>query len=303
MFCVLLFLYKFLLLFLYKFFGLFWVSAFERTYVRSTAPMRIAFDLTVVSSTVAHPAHAHTIARWHSNLPCEFECRACCTTCARHECDRTHSYAFERTRAGPFQDLFLGHFFPIFPIFPFRPYTPLQPLLRPPPRKHPNPSHPPPPTTNPPSPSHRRPLSGHYHPPLATIAPISSFSPQKTRKPISPIFFNFFSFFLVVLGTNPFLDCDPLVFCVLGVFLQGVRLNFSWVLQPFEFGLTTKCSTKFPKEPTACLEGKVHRPGHRGPALQQPGHLWRAGSSCWRTLLLSKKCSPTMKPQVGLLKN
>jgi hypothetical protein len=79
---------------------------------------RPAFDFTVVSSTAAHPAHAHTQAHLRSNLPCKFERRARCATCARHECGRTQFCAFERTRAGPFQDLFLGHFFPFSPFSP-----------------------------------------------------------------------------------------------------------------------------------------------------------------------------------------
>jgi hypothetical protein len=112
-------------------------AAFDLALVTSTAApqpaltlMRPAFDFTVVSSTVAHLAHAHTQAHLRSNLPCKFERRAICTTCARHECGRTHLCAFKRTRAGPFQDLFLGHLFPIFPIFPIRPYASPPLLLR-----------------------------------------------------------------------------------------------------------------------------------------------------------------------------
>jgi hypothetical protein len=96
-----LFLYKFLIFIsciVFFIFGLFWVSAFERTYVRSTAfcaafdlalvsstaaqhtPMRAAFGLTVVSSTTARPAQ-HTL---------------------RHACGRTYPVSSNANTVAPF---------------------------------------------------------------------------------------------------------------------------------------------------------------------------------------------------------
>jgi hypothetical protein len=112
------FLYKFFIFiscvvfYFFSFFCLFWVSAFELTYVSSTAEPQPAH-------TLAHcvrpyhgefdrgtPSTAHTHARLRSNLPCKFERIARCAFCARHECGRPHLGTVERTRAGPFLTCF-----------------------------------------------------------------------------------------------------------------------------------------------------------------------------------------------------
>jgi hypothetical protein len=48
---------------------------------------------------------------------------------------------------------------------------------------------------------------------------------------------------------------------------RNLLFTSSGVLQPFEFGLPTRCSTKVPNEPLACLEAEVRHPGLRGPML------------------------------------
>jgi hypothetical protein len=48
-------------------------------------------------------------------------------------------------------------------------------------------------------------------------------------------------------------------------YLQGVGVDFKGVLKPLILEVPTKCSTKFPNEVSACLEGKVRLLGPLGP--------------------------------------
>jgi hypothetical protein len=92
-----------------------------------------AFDLAFVCSTAA-PHHTHTLM--HAcvrTYPVSLNAELSCPTCTKHECGRTHLRTFERTRAEPLQDLFLGHFSPISPIFTVASYAPLPLLPRSPP--------------------------------------------------------------------------------------------------------------------------------------------------------------------------
>jgi hypothetical protein len=70
-------------------------------------------------------------------------------------------------------------------------------------------------------PSHRRPFSDHSTHRRPPFNPIFHFFPHFSRKPISQKFFNFFHLFLLVLGTNPFLDCDPVFLFVFGSVFAG----------------------------------------------------------------------------------
>jgi hypothetical protein len=127
-----LFLYKFLIfiscIVFFFFFGLFWVSAFELTYVSSTAepqpahtharcvrPYHGEFDR-------GTPSTAHTHARLRSNLPCKFERKSRCTL--RQARVRSNARMYGRTHSSwAFFDLLLGHISPIPYSFLHLPHT------------------------------------------------------------------------------------------------------------------------------------------------------------------------------------
>jgi hypothetical protein len=181
--------------------------------------MRAAFDLALMGSTAARPAHAHTQVRVRSNLPCEFERIARCTTCARHECGRTYS-------SWAFRDLLLGHFSPISPSFFPVGRTPLHSRFSiPPPKslpKHPNHR----PTTP-------RPIAGpSLTSPLTADRPLAGFSSFPIFLPENPFFSNssfFFSVFLVDCGFCIVCGWFWVCFCRgLGCFERGFQTL--WIL-------------------------------------------------------------------------
>jgi hypothetical protein len=241
-----LFLYKFFIFIsciYFFFFCLFWVSAFELTYVSSTAapqpahtharcvrPYRGKFDR-------GTPSTAHTQARLRSNLPCKFERIARCTFCARHECGRPHLGAVERTRAGAVFDLFLGHIFPIPPHFPI-----------PAARLFPSPS----PFPHLKSPPNIQITAAHHLP--TTSRPFtgpSPTSPPTASRPLAgilsfPIFFpgnrffhifSFFSSFSCVFWAR--IHCGIVPHClgwIICWFVQGVGLFWKGFSNPLDFG-------------------------------------------------------------------
>jgi hypothetical protein len=188
-------------------------------------------DLTFVCSTAA-PQHSHTLLHIYVRTSTfTFKRRAFLATCTRHECGRTHLCTFERTRAEPLQDLFLGHFFPIPPhtiVAPYKAFPPSPSLLLPNIQilhTHHHPLPPPPPT------HHRQSLFGHFHPPPLPISAFSPFFPKPNLIKNSP-FFHFFRSF----GHNSTLGLCPIVlvlvvcsFCRgLGLFERGFQTLYFW---------------------------------------------------------------------------
>jgi hypothetical protein len=151
---------------------------------------------------------------------------------------------------------------------------------------------PPPPITSPPPPfPPPAPLRPFHPPPAAHL----SFSPFFPRKPISPNFFNCFHFFSSILGTNPFLDCDPLICWLFGFVFAGGWFDFKGDFKPLSFWAPTSCSTKFPNQHSSCLEAKAPLLGPLGPKAWSPGFPLRAVSSYRRTPLPLKRSSPIMR--------
>jgi hypothetical protein len=184
-----------------------------------------AFDLALVSSTAARPAHAHTQARLRSNLPCKFERKARCTTCARHECGRPQVLCGRTYSSWAFRDLFLGHISPTSPSFPHSAVRPSTAFLHSPlhilPRIQKNTTHHRHPSLPHHPPSHRRPLSGHFTHRRPHIWVFPHFFPENPFLPNSSFFFIFFHQFWAQIHswivTHCFSGC-------LGLILQGVGL-------------------------------------------------------------------------------
>jgi hypothetical protein len=156
-----------------------------------------AYELTFVCST-ATPHHTHTLMHTCvQTYPVSSNAEHTCHKCTQHECGRTHLCTFERTRAEPSRDLFLGHFFSLFLPFTVASYAsppPFSVSLYPNTSKLPKIQNPPPPIISPPPTVLPPALLHHPHPPPA---PISHFFPQNPRNPTSSKFPHFFSFFLL----------------------------------------------------------------------------------------------------------
>jgi hypothetical protein len=143
--------------------------------------------------------------------PVSSNAKLTCHSCTQHECGQMHLGTFERTRAEPSRDLFLGHFSSPFPHFHCSAIHFLPLFLRLSTSKLPKIQNPPPPITSPPPTVPPPAFLHHPHPPPATISP--HFSIFSTKKPetqffqITPIF----SFIFAIFGHKSILGLCPLL--------------------------------------------------------------------------------------------
>jgi hypothetical protein len=138
------------------------------------------------------PSTSHTQARLRSNLPCKFERKGRCSTCARHECGRTHS-------SWAFRDLLLGHISPTSPSFPHSAVHPSTASLRPHFTSSLESKKTPHTTATHHFPTTPRPTAGlsPVNPPTAgrPFGQLLIFPPFSTRNPLFQVLFIFFIFF------------------------------------------------------------------------------------------------------------
>jgi hypothetical protein len=105
--------------------------------------------------------------------------------------------------------------FPPFPHFPLRPYSTPTPHLRPSPPLNPNP-----------------PTAGHPNPQNSNFLP----NQPEIHLTENPPFFLYFLF--KSKGTNPLLDCAPLILCWFFVFCRGLGSIFAGFSNPLFLGRT-----------------------------------------------------------------